>query len=136
MGKIVTWAQNTFKFNAILVLLENPERIPTQVFNVFVSTLSSMRCLYGIPIGLALCSISKELIQKQILSNAIDSSSLHGETGFILDEFSFVNTRSIVGKFRRQFWVIKACLLVYFIFINSDSESLTSLLWFISKMAS
>ncbi len=99
--KILVWAQNTTDFNSILILIENPELIAPESLNVFISILSTMRCVHGVPIGLVFFSISKELIQKELLSNNINMSPLNGEVGVVFREFDSVPSKVFVGKFKK-----------------------------------
>lgn len=94
--KILSWASNTTEYNAILILIENPELIPSESINVFISILSEMRCVHGIPIGLVFFSISKELIQKDLISNQLDLSSLNGQVGVVIREFDSVSSNVLV----------------------------------------
>ncbi len=97
IDNIISWAQSTNQYNSILIVIENPECIPRHEINRFVCILSSMRRVHGIPICLTLVCISKDLIQKELISNYIDLSSLNGEAGVVFHDFFSVASRVLVG---------------------------------------
>jgi hypothetical protein len=62
-----------------------------------MSILSSLRCIHGIPVGIVFFSISQELIQNELISSHLSSSSLNGEVGVVVNEFDSIPSNMLVG---------------------------------------
>lgn len=121
--KILAWAQSTTEYNSILVVIENPESIPSKLMNIFLVIISTMRCVHGIPIGVCLVSISPEIIQKELISNRLDLSSLNGEVGVVIEEFEFVSSKVLVGMYKCQLYhlLLQVLTLLYPLCSNHGS---------------
>jgi len=58
---LIEWAGCTMDFDEIVVVLEDPENIPSPNLDIFFTTISSLRSQYGVPISLVIMNCTPGL---------------------------------------------------------------------------
>jgi len=100
--RLLEWCTSTTCFNSVLVIIENPEIMPILSTDAFIGTISTLRSHSGVPISLALLSISEDLQQNRL--SLLSTHSIDGEAGVQVRDFHTPSSAAILDRLLEKFY--------------------------------
>lgn len=100
--RLLEWCTSTTYFNSILVIIENPEIMPILSTDAFIGIISSLRSHSGVPISLALLSISEDLQQNRL--SLLSTHSIDGEAGVQVRDFHTHGSAAMLDRLLEKFY--------------------------------
>jgi hypothetical protein len=95
---ILEWVRSTTMYNAILIIFENPEAMPSEALDAFMNSITNLRSIEGVPISMIMCSTYKGLVENK--TSSLASYALGGRAGVAIETFDlFQETCGVYDEF-------------------------------------
>ena len=95
---ILEWARSTIMYNAILIIFENPEAMPSETLDAFMNSITNLRSIEGVPISMIMCSAYQGLVENK--TSSLTSYALGGRAGVVIETFDlFQETCGVYDEF-------------------------------------
>jgi hypothetical protein len=72
-------------YNAILIIFENPEAMPSEALDAFMNSITNLRSIECVPISMIMCSTYKGLVENK--TSSLTSYALGGRAGVVIETF-------------------------------------------------